>query len=255
MNQDQVDIRKGKFTASRASDLLAGGSGATRLSYIYDVASSMFGCFDRIETSDMRHGIINQHDAFKMVVQPQFEKAFWYDEYMAINDNAGASPDCFVETFTPMDIKCPTSIDTYSAEVAKYKAIDTSKTNAGYYVQVQVQMLTTQAECGYLLFYLTKFQSYMEQDWREYAVPLSDRYHCIKFERNEKLQDLWLNAVAEAAIRRDRIAELMASAKVMSEAEYFYMQTKHNKLFRAKNAANHLAIKYIRVGNKFYYER
>lgn len=255
MNQEQKDTRSGKFTASRASDLLVAGTGATRLSYIYDVAASMFGCHENIETAQMRHGIVNQTNAFTLVVKPNFKDAIWYDQYMKINDHAGASPDCFVNETIPMDIKCPTSIDSYSSEVAKYSKLDASKTNAGYYVQVQVQMLTTEAPYGYLLFYLTKFESYMEQDWREYAVPLDHRYKLIKFDRNEELQDTWLKAVDEAVIRRDRIAELMAAAKVMDEFEYFYIQTKHNKLFRAKNAPNHLAIKYIRVANRFYYER
>ncbi|HRH54449.1 MAG TPA: YqaJ viral recombinase family protein [Chitinophagales bacterium] len=255
MNQEQKDTRSGKFTASRASDLLVAGTGATRLSYIYDVAASMFGCLEPFDNAHTRHGVTNQHDAFISVVKPNFKNAIWYDQYKAINDNAGASPDAYVEEGIPLDVKCPTSIDSYSSEVHKYSNVITSKTNAGYFVQVQVQMLTTNAPYGYLLFYLTKFRSYMETDWTEYIMPLAHRYTLIKFDRNEELQDTWLKAVDEAVIRRDRIAELMANAKVMDEFEYFYIQTKHNKLFRAKNAPNHLSIKYIRVGNRFYYER
>lgn len=255
MNPEQKQTRKGKFTASRASDLLVAGSGATRLSYIFDVASSMFDCYEPPDNAQIRHGSVSQHDAFKLVVATQFPNAVWYDEYIPINDNCGASPDCFVLDDIPLDIKCPTSIDTYSSEYHKYATLDLSKTNATYYVQVQVQMLTRNAPAGCLLFYLTKFHSYMETDWREYAVPLSDRFKVVKFERNEQLQDTWLKAVDEAVIRRDRLAELMAAATVLDEQQYFYLQTKHNKLYKAKSAPNHLAIKYIRVGNRFYYER
>lgn len=255
MNQDQKEARKGMFTASRMSDLLAEGSGQSRNNYIFDVAAGVFGCDSRVETAEMRHGIINQHNAFRLAVQPMFPDAVWFDDFIPINDNCGASPDVVIDGIIPLDVKCPTSVDSFSSEVAKYRKVNTADTNAAYFVQCQTQMLATNADQGHLLFYLTKFESYMDTDWREYAVPLEDRTEIITFERNVKVQDAILSAVTEAAIRRDRIIERMANATIMDDAEYFYTQTRHNCLVPAKRAANPLSIDYIRVGNKFYYKK
>jgi hypothetical protein len=252
MNQDQINKRKGLFTASRMSDLLAAGEGKSRNSYIFDVAASVFDCSPSVDTAAMRHGIINQHNAFRLVVQPKWHDAVWYDDLILYNDNIGASPDIILADNVPMDVKCPTSIDNYSNSIWQYNALNTDESNAAYYIQSQTQMLATGTDTGHLLFYLTKFESYMDTDWREYAVPLDDRYAIVTFEKNNATQDRILNAVETAAVRRDRLIECMTEATTMDDEEYFYTQTKFNSLIPAKRASNHLNIKYIRIGNKFY---
>ena len=56
--------RSGMFTASRISELMASGTGKTRLNYIFDIADELINGSKDFETKAMQHGTINQYDAF-----------------------------------------------------------------------------------------------------------------------------------------------------------------------------------------------
>ena len=63
-------MRVGMFTASRISELLAGGSGKTKQSYIYDIACEVVGVKKEISTAPMIHGINTEQSAFDFGVLP-----------------------------------------------------------------------------------------------------------------------------------------------------------------------------------------
>jgi hypothetical protein len=59
----QNNERLRMFTASRISDLLAGGAGKSRLNYIFDIASEAVGAKVEVHTKQMEHGTINERTA------------------------------------------------------------------------------------------------------------------------------------------------------------------------------------------------
>ena len=78
-NETLTDLRKARFTASRIGELLAGGSGKTRQSYILDLALQSIGIKDEFQTKENIHGIISQRTAFEQVVLKEYDEATWFD--------------------------------------------------------------------------------------------------------------------------------------------------------------------------------
>lgn len=241
--------RKGRFTASGITRLLAEGTGKTRINYIIEVAKNGLGIRDEFSTSDTRHGINNQINAFDFVVKNNFDHAKWADEYMPINDDCGASPDVLVaydNNVCPLDIKCPTTIDNYIKQIAD--------TKNQYYYQVQMQMMATDAEVGFLCYYLTKPEVF-GVEWKEYPMPIEDRFKINTFHRNPEAVDRILKAVEDAVPLRDILIKKMEDAILLDEIEYFYEQKKHMKFRDIGYSSNPFNVKeYYRVGDDFYYK-
>lgn len=244
--QAKIEPRRGRFTASRISELLAGGSGKTRMSYILDCALAKIGIKDDFESAEMRHGTVNQINAFDKVVKPMFKSAEWYDKYIPINDDAGSSPDVKIESLIPLDCKCPYTIFNYLSQKEKLPK--------KYYLQSQMQMMSLKSPIGYMLFYLTKPEFWGQDDWEEYPIPLKDRFHLEEIKADEQSQYEILQAVEAAVPVRDNIVDKLTNAKVMSIEEFFYSQMKMNRYRKIKEASNLLNIDYIRVGKDFFYE-
>lgn len=240
------EARKGRFTASGITRLLAEGSGKTRITYIIEVAKNAVGIRDSFETSDTAHGINNQVNAFDLVVKKSFEVSTWCDKYIPINDNCGASPDVVVNDAEPLDIKCPTTIDNYLEQI--------SETKNQYYYQSQMQMMALNAEVGYLCYYLTRKEEW-GSEWREYDMPLEDRYKINVYRRNAEAEDKILSAVEKAAPLRDILVQKFMDCQVMDEIEFFYGQRSHGKFRKLSYSNNPFNVDSIfRVGNEFYYK-
>ena len=60
--------KKGMFTASRIGDLLAGGTGKTKLNYIFDIALDLHGLKKEVSTKAMEHGIVNERSAIDILI-------------------------------------------------------------------------------------------------------------------------------------------------------------------------------------------
>jgi len=234
-------LRKGHFTASRISELLAEGTGKTRLNYIYDVACDVLGAKDDFETSAMRHGTTNQYNAFELAFKPNFGGQ-WFDEYVPINDKCGASPDVIDVDFVA-DMKCQFMIDTY------LDAID--RTPKKYEYQVQMQMMALGVEYGYVCNYLTRPEKFGE-DWVEYNMPLELRYDIKRIEKSEEIHDKILEAVEiNYPILQECIA-MLGNANVMTEDEFIYKQ--YNRELKLRNLKENWQSKgeIYRFENKFY---
>ena len=237
-----------RFSASRISELLAGGTGKTAQSYILDLAMQSIGIRQEISTPAMKHGIQNQMNGFEQVVKPLFPNAEWHDEFILINDHCGASPDILNDS-SPMDIKCPYYIDTYLEQI--------NKPPTKYYAQIQMQMMACKSDVGRLIFYLTKPEEWgQETAVQEYSFPLQLRFKIFEFSKDEELQEKILMKVEESQPKKLQIIELLGNAELLSEEEFFYEQMNgfnYKKIQEANNILNLDSL--IRVNDKFYYNK
>jgi hypothetical protein len=235
-----------KFSASRISELLAGGQGKTAQSYILDLAMQSIGIKDELSTPAMKHGIQNQLAGFEAVVKPLFPNAEWHDEFILINPFCGASPDILNEG-NPMDIKCPFFIDAFIEQI--------NKPPTKYYQQVQMQMLACKADVGHLIFYLTKPEEWgQETELVEYPFPLALRFKIFEFKKDEEVHDLILSKVEESEPKKQSMIKLLQDAEIMEAEQFFYEQMSgyaYRKLSDCNNILN--LDKVIRVNDKFYY--
>lgn len=235
-----------KFSASRISELLAGGTGKTAQSYILDLALQSIGIKDEMSTPAMKHGIQNQLAGFQTVVKPLFPNAEWHDEFILINEFCGASPD-ILDSGNPMDIKCPFFIDAFIEQI--------NKPPTKYYQQVQMQMLACKADVGHLIFYLTKPEEWgQETEVIEYPFPLELRFKIFEFKKDEEVHDLILKKVEESEPKKQQMIQLLGNAELLDTEQFFYEQMSgyaYRKLSDCNNVLN--LDKVIRVNDKFYY--
>jgi len=103
------EIRRGKLSMSRAKDLLTGGKGKTRASYLLEVAAEILAPGfekDHFSNVHMQRGIELETfavDAYEMVT---LEKVKHCGFVLADNDNIGCSPDGLTEK-GGLEIKSP----------------------------------------------------------------------------------------------------------------------------------------------------
>ena len=235
-----------RFSASRISELLAGGQGKTANNYILDLAMQSIGLKDELSTPAMKHGIQNQLTGFEAVVKPLFPNAEWHDEFILINDFCGASPD-ILDSGNPMDIKCPFYIDSYLEQI--------NKPPTKYYQQVQMQMLACKADVGHLIFYLTKPEDWgQETEVVEYPFPLELRFKIFEFKKDDEVHDTILSKVEESEPKKQQMIKLLSDAVVMDEEQFFYEQMSGYAYRKLSDCSNVLNLdNCIRVNDKFYY--
>lgn len=244
---DNAEERVGCFSASNISRLLAGGTGATRKSYILEVATEVvIGERPQLDTAAMKHGVANQMNAYEFVLKPLYKGIQWVDKFIPINKDLGASPDCVWMGNYPIDIKCPFEIDTYLEQIEKVKP--------SYFAQIQTQIMAVNGVEGALCTYLTKKEEWGSDTWVEYPLPIEDRFRISPIKKDDKVCDDILMAVEKAAPERDIMIECLNNATAMDEIEYFYYQMKHNKCRDIKTCSNIEKANIIRVNNKFYYK-
>lgn len=237
-----------RFSASRISELLAGGQGKTTQSYILDLALQSIGIKDDFSTPAMKHGIQNQLAGFESVIKPLFPSAEWHDEFILINEFCGASPDILNEG-NPMDIKCPFHIDSFLDQV--------NAPPKKYYQQVQMQMMACKADVGHLIFYLTKPEEWgQETEVVEYPFPLELRFKIFEYKKDEELHDLILSKVDESEPKKQSMIKLLNEAEIMDEELFFYAQIGGFAFRKLQDCNNILNLdKVVRVKDKFYYSK
>ena len=228
------------------SRLLAGGTGATRQSYILEVALASIGIKDDFESAATRHGTNNQYNAFDLCVKPLFDKAEWYDKYIALTANSGASPDVLIDKYFTLDVKCPYGIPNYIEQCKKLPK--------KYYQQAMMQMMCTKAPIGYVLIYLTKPELWGEDNWKEYPLPVEERYHLHEIKWDEQTVYEITESVAKAVPIRDALVEKLKAAKVIDEVEFFYEQIKHYCYRPIKEASKILEVDFVRCNDEFYFK-
>ena len=236
------------FSASRISELLAGGEGKTRNKYILDLAMQEIGIENDFDTKEMRHGTINQINSFEQIIKPKYKSAKWLDVFIPINEYCGASPDAVIFENIPVDMKCPYYIDTYIEQI---KTLPKK-----YFYQSQMQMMAMKSEFGLMCFFLTKPDNSAIETWSEYPFELKFRNFTYEIPKDNQACDDILKAVELAIPVKKTLYELLCDADVLSEDEYFYRQLEEYKFRELKDANNILNVEQcFRVGNKFYYLR
>ena len=232
-----------KISASGIGELLTGGK--TAESYLLKKALENLGINEEFTTKAMEHGIINQYEAFELLLK---EKFTWHDEYTPINDYCGAATDCKNET-TVCDIKCNFYIDTFLEQVRKLPK--------KYYYQVQMQMIAEKVQEGIILLYLTSSEMDMYGNKIEYPYPLEDRHFIHEIKKDLESEERIMNAALNGNKILEHWIKILESCKVMERDEYFYNQMQGGETYRKlKTAASieNTIKKAFRVDNEFYYE-
>lgn len=234
----------GKLSASGIGELLTGGRTAD--SYILKKALEKCGVEEKFTTKEMEHGILNQYEAFELLLQP--EGYTWFDEYVPIDDRCGASPDTLRSDIV-LDIKCPYYIDTYLQQCEKLPK--------KYYQQVQMQMIAVKKDEGGVLLYLTSPET---DDWgnkQEYPYSIEDRHRLITFNKDEEVQYNIMQAIDKYNPILDLWAEGLSMVQEKELDVFFYEQLIQGKKYRKlKTATNILGAieRGFKVGDEYYYE-
>ena len=213
-------MKKVCFSASRISDLLSGGTGKTRLNYIYELAERILGIDNSVTTIQMLHGINSEIDALNVLFEHLGEGYYNSDGhggqiFFPINDYVGATPDAISDTWVA-DAKCQYYIHTFFEQ--------NDKLPKKYYDQVQCQMMSLKVDKGYLINYLTKPEKYGEDEYIEYPFPLSDRFHVHEIEKDEQVQNDILEYSEKFFPYIDICRQIFESAKTLDHDEFFYIQ-------------------------------
>ena len=213
-------MRKIKFSASRISDLLAGGTGKTRMNYIFELAERTIGIDNSVTTAAMLHGINSEIDALQ-VLFAHLGNGYYNSDgeggqvSFDINDYVSATPDGLGDGWTA-DAKCQYYIHTFFEQ--------NDKLPSGYYNQIQCQMLALNVDKGYLINYLTKPETYGMEDWQEYPFPLEERYFIHEIDKDERVQSDILEYSEKYYPYIGLGKEILQSAKLLDHDEFFYMQ-------------------------------
>lgn len=171
-NDEWEKARMGKITASRVSDILAGGKGITRARYCAELAAArMTGRSHRnnFKPPEMEHG-----NEFEAIARNQYEirngvmvlgtgKEFTSHPYI---DNCGASFDGMVSSGGLVEIKCPAT-----HTFIQYK-LD------GVVPKIYVPQMTLQLAC-------------CTEPWADFVaydpdLPEEDNYFQVRLMRDEK---------------------------------------------------------------------
>jgi hypothetical protein len=211
--------RKGMFTASRIGDLLAGGTGKTKLNYIFDIALDLHGLKKEVSTKAMEHGIVNERSAIDILISKHGGKANLNEvggqTFYKVNDKLGATPDALSSDWVG-DAKCQFNIFNFVEQ--------NDKLAKKYYLQVHTQMMALNVNKGYLINYLTKPEQWGEDNWTEYPFPLEDRFFIHEIERDESVCMEIIDAVETNHHLIDVAFQMQGSASLMDSDEFFYSQ-------------------------------
>lgn len=225
MNDNWINSRKGKFTASEIwklfteprskADKEAGKFSQTAESYILEKAVEIATGFrPKFTSKEMEHGIINEAEGFDAFMSFTEGQGWTYhpDKFFPLGDDAGASPDGvrrnnFGEPVDVVDIKCPQPLTFFGLKAEG----DKLEVEAKYFYQLQMQMLATGAESGYLCYYLAKefgntYTGEVEASFKD--LPLNQRTIIQVVPQDKAVQAEMLAKIEAAVKRRD---ELVAS--------------------------------------------
>jgi putative phage-type endonuclease len=204
MNQQRskewFDERKGRFTASRISELLGvKGLGLTGENYAFEKAVELVYGVDEEESFvsfDMQRGINLEPLAFRKFKEIKELDFIEVKEsyFFPYTDDAGASPDGIVGEDAILEIKCPRPNKFFKLVAKGIDAID-----SGYIDQMQMQMLCSNSvQChffNYIIFNGIEM-------WHEIIVP-----------RNEKRIELIKERITEASKLRSEYVQYLTENK------------------------------------------
>lgn len=245
-----MESRKGMFTASRVGDLLAEGTGKTRMNYIFEIAEELVEAKKDFKTPAMEHGIMNERTAIEILMsihggEPNLNTDGEQKFYL-VNDYLGATPDALKQGEWVADSKCQYSIAAFFGQ--------NDKLARKYYLQVQTQMMALNVDRGFLINYLTKPEKWGDDSWTEYPFPLEDRYFIHEIKKDEEAQYNILKAAEKYHPLIGECYNKLLEAIDLEEDEFFYMQFASKKRYKKLKDTNWLASKgdIYRHDNTFY---
>lgn len=199
-------VRQGKFTASEIWKLFVEPRkkneswSETAKTYILEKAvEQATGYKKQFSSKEMEHGIISEPEAFdawRVVSNTDWQ--YCSKEFFAIGDNAGASPDGVLydglDIIAVCDIKCPQPI-TFMTLITDKAPIEDK-----YFYQLQMQMLATKCDVGYLVYYLAKefVNTYTNEVEFTFDRPLSKRLYVQEVKKNQRVHDDILSKIEAA---------------------------------------------------------
>ena len=243
-----IEKPKSAISASSVHKLCPADKSKTKTcqSYVLELAMRELGIKDNIETAAMRHGTNNQYNAFEFAVKPKFEQAVWHDEYIAIDERCGASPDVLIGN-VPLDVKCPYSPYNFYDNVRSVKK--------AYIYQLQMQMLATNADTSYLLFYCTKPETYSMEEWTEFPIELERRVKLLEFAKDTAIQEEIMQAVDTWHPKKIEMVDKLKQAEII-DYDRFFFDTEIGIEYRQFGDASNLfnVEKIYRLENEFFYQ-
>ena len=234
-----------KISASGIGELLTGGK--TAESYLLKKAMECLGIKDELHTRPMEHGLLNQFEAYELVVA-KLDNAKWHDVYTPINDYCGASADAVGDSFV-FDVKCPYYVDTYLEQRAKLPK--------KYMLQSQMQMLAEGKERGAIVLYLTNSEIDLYGNKIEYPYPLEDRYYIHELSRDEQITSDILITAESGHKKMLEWVEILTAAPEKESGEFFYDQIIGTSVYRKLKTASSIENtikKAFKQNNEYYYE-
>jgi hypothetical protein len=226
--------RKGKFTASEIYKLFVepkttkdknlGIWSDTAMSYIFEKAvEETTGYRKQFTSMATEHGVVNEYEAFEA-----FEKltnmgfALTSTTYFPINEISGASPDGvlyddndFSIIKAVMDVKCPYNPVSFFEqkrmfmEAKEYQGVPKS-----YYYQMQMQMMATGSNVGYLVRYLTSSHTDDFGNKYEFDIPIEGRIFWSEITRDEFVNEQIMERIEKAEETKQQIIQKIIYEKV-----------------------------------------
>lgn len=206
-------MRKGRFTASEIWKLFVEPRkktdtwSETAKTYILEKAvESALGYKKAFTSKEMEHGIINEKEAFDHWVKIS-GVPFTYssDQFFTIGENAGASPDGVLydglDIISVCDIKCPQPM-TFMELITQRPEIDNK-----YFYQLQMQMLATKADNGFLVYYLASefANTYSGEVEFTFDMPIEKRLYVTEVKADKSIHDQILEKVDKAEIYKQEL--------------------------------------------------
>lgn len=199
-SKEWFEVRKGRFTASKISELLGvKGLGLTGENYAFEKASELvFGLDeeDNFSSFDMQRGVTLEPFAFRKFKElKQFEFLEVKESYFfPFGSDAGASPDGLVGNDAILEIKCPRPNKFFKLVANGIEAID-----KGYIDQMQMQMMCSNSLKCYFFNYII-FNGV-------------EMWHEIEVLRDEKRIDLIKERIKTASELRNEYVEYLTNNK------------------------------------------
>lgn len=225
MDSTEITEREGMFTASRISELLAEGTGRTRQNYIFDIAHELVEGRSDFQTKEMLHGTINQMNGFDLAFKP-IHGGQWFDKFLIVNDMLGASPDIIDLNFVA-DIKCPYYIHTFFEQ--------RDRLPKKYIAQSMVQMMAAKVDVGYMCLYLTKPETFGQDDWVEYPFSIEERTYIHTVQFDKEMEANILKAVEDNYPLIGQCVKLLNSAVEYDDEQFYRMQYMGTRFLKLKD--------------------
>lgn len=172
----------------------------TAKTYILEKAvEQATGYRKQFSSKEMEHGIMTEPEAFEAWVKVSgVPYTYTAKEFFELSPIAGASPDGVLydglDIISVCDVKCPQPL-TFMELIAERPEVDKK-----YFYQLQMQMLTTKADVGFLVYYLAKefVNTFTNEVEFTFDIPLEKRIYAIEIKKDLEVHEQILEKIQKA---------------------------------------------------------